>query len=69
MMNGFKAVFGAGLILVGMTTACSSGNTDVDDAPGEYNVITVPVNGKQVTCITWSDYKKGGLACDWANAK
>lgn len=53
-----------------LAASCSSSNTsDTAEVSGEFNVTQVAVNGKQVTCITWGDYKKGGLSCDWANAR
>lgn len=60
----------AGALLATALTGCGSSNTTTDGgSSGEFDVVKVTVNGKQVTCISWSDYKKGGLSCDWANAK
>lgn len=60
----------ASAVMAGFIVGCSPSNTtDTADVSGEFNVTQVAVNGKQVTCITWGDYKKGGLSCDWANAK
>lgn len=56
-------------LLVLMAAACSGNTTESAGVSGDFNVTSVTVNGKQVTCITWADYKKGGLSCDWANAK
>lgn len=68
-MNRVRLLLGSVMLAV-ILTGCSTSNTDVsDDASGTYDVITVDVNGKRVTCITWNDDREGGLSCDWANAK
>lgn len=64
---GFALVAAMGAVL---TAGCSPSNTtDTEQVSGTFNVTQVDVNGKKVTCITWADTKKGGLSCDWANAK
>lgn len=71
-MNKRVAVIGlvvTGLVLGGTLAACGSSAEATVDVPGTFNVTQVDVSGKKVTCITWADYKKGGLSCDWANAK
>lgn len=71
-MNKRIAVIGLaviGLALGGTLAACGSNAEATVDVPGMFNVTQVDVNGKKVTCVTWADYKKGGLSCDWANAK
>lgn len=58
-----------GVVTAVIVTACSGNTEDSAGVSGEFSVTQVDVNGKRVTCITWADYKKGGLSCDWANAK
>lgn len=58
-----------GVVTAVIVTACGGNTEDSAGVSGEFSVTSVSVNGKQVTCITWADYKKGGLSCDWANAK
>lgn len=58
-------------LLVLLAASCSSSNTTSSEPEfsGSLQVTKVDVYGRQVTCITWSGYKKGGLSCDWANAR
>lgn len=64
------ALLGPALVVV-LAASCSSSNATPSEPgfSGELQVTKVDAYGRQVTCITWSDYKKGGLSCDWANAK
>jgi hypothetical protein len=69
MDNRLKwAVVTAGLTLalIGLATAC--GGPTVDESTqisGTFQVTQVDVEGKKVTCVTWADYRKGGLSCNW----
>jgi poly(3-hydroxybutyrate) depolymerase len=69
MSNKVNWAIGAAAIAastMALTVACSTPNApEATDISGDMNVTQVIVNGKQVTCITWSDYKKGGLSCNW----
>jgi hypothetical protein len=39
---------------------------DIDDGNGgRFRIATVPVNGHDITCITWKSGSGGGLSCDW----
>jgi hypothetical protein len=58
---------GLTLSLIGLSTACSGPEAANEPAPtsGTFQVTQVEVEGKKVTCVTWADYKKGGLSCNW----
>lgn len=69
-MNFKGFTFALGTVLTGVIlSGCDTTAPEATDVSGDFQVTQVAVNGKQVTCITWADYKKGGLSCDWANAK
>lgn len=56
------------LLCAASLSGCSEPEPPPADKPTNptgFSVETINVNGRQVTCITWSDYKKGGLSCDW----
>lgn len=41
-------------------------NSAIDNGIGECELTLH--DGRHVTCAVMSDYRKGGLSCDWANA-
>lgn len=41
-------------------------NSTIDNGIGECELTLH--DGRHVTCAVMSDYRKGGLSCDWANA-
>lgn len=55
----------AALVLAG----CSAEPEEFGNPSGyEVEVVELP-DGREVVCVTWADYKKGGITCDWDSAK
>lgn len=60
------------LAIIGLAlTGCASGNADSntgESTPLYERHITLQ-DGREVTCINYAAGYKGGLSCDWGNAK
>lgn len=61
-------------VLTGLT-ACNDGNGPLEQGPetpedARYikEAIVVLDDGREVTCLYISGYRKGGLSCDWPSA-
>ncbi|GAA2322014.1 hypothetical protein GCM10010149_88910 [Nonomuraea roseoviolacea subsp. roseoviolacea] len=49
-------------------SSCTS-ITGSPENPDNWREVVVPVSdGRQVRCLIWDGYRKGGPSCDWANA-
>lgn len=56
------------LIALFSFTACSSTGSDTNERSINESHIDLQ-DGRVVTCLTYAVGHKGGLSCDWANAK
>ena len=66
-----KRIIPALAIVAIALTGCSSGNTDADtgeQSPLYERHINLR-DGREVTCIVYAGPFKGGLSCDWDNAR
>lgn len=54
-----------------LVAGCGNDPYNPTTAKGYFGVTQVSVNGRSVSCITWTNRvgKAGGLSCDWQTAR
>ncbi len=66
-----KKMFAACAVALVLLAGCGEpgGDDAVESKDGITEVRRKISDGRTVTCLIWSGARKGGLSCDWANAK
>lgn len=66
----------AALALAAVVTGCtvSTDQPGTDDRAGKFNPDLLErkihlLDGRDVTCVIYNGYGKGGVSCDWVGAK
>jgi hypothetical protein len=66
MKNVLAAVFlvaVSALVIFGLVSVVKRDGPHSSD--GSLRVERIVVDGRQITCVVYQGYRKGGLSCDW----